>query len=132
VKPDESSSSKKYEKWKTVVKEASMQSGRKKLPEIFPIVKFENIKKYDIDSLKIFGYIDEGSSLLPVILRNNRDKPKIDLFIGPEGDFNGEEIRTLQNEGWTGASFGPNILRSETAAFYLVSSVMYSFQEGIK
>jgi 16S rRNA (uracil1498-N3)-methyltransferase len=131
VKPDESSCAKKNIKWKMVAREAAMQSGRRTLPVIFPIVKFENIKKYDIDSLKIFGFINEDSAPLASVLKGNRNKSKIDLFIGPEGDFTGEEIKTLQHEGWTGVSLGPNILRSETSAFFLVSSVMYGFQEGI-
>jgi 16S rRNA (uracil1498-N3)-methyltransferase len=132
VRPDENSCLKKLEKWKNIAKEASMQCGRLRIPEIFPIVRFENINKYDIDSLKIFGFIDENSLPLVSILKNNEKPGNIDLFVGPEGDFTEEETSELKNGGWLGANFGQNVLRSETAAMFLASSVLFFYQEGNK
>ncbi|MBQ2629411.1 MAG: 16S rRNA (uracil(1498)-N(3))-methyltransferase, partial [Kiritimatiellae bacterium] len=42
------------------------------------------------------------------------------VYVGPEGDFTPEELAALL-ECATPASFGPTILRAETAAIFAVS-----------
>ena len=134
VKPDRASAVKKQNKWETIAREASMQCGRKKIPEIFPIVGFDNINKYDIDSLslKMFGNIDADSQSLSSVLETNRVLKKTDIFIGPEGDFSDRETGILRGNGWTGINLGQNILRSETASVFIASSIVFYFQEGNK
>ena len=51
---------------------------------------------------------------------NNRTIEHFSVFIGPEGDFTPEELAALM-EIATPTSFGPTILRAETAAIYAVS-----------
>ena len=42
------------------------------------------------------------------------------VFIGPEGDFTPDELKALMDIA-TPTSFGPTILRAETAAIFAVS-----------
>ena len=46
--------------------------------------------------------------------------PSFGVFVGPEGDFTPEELRALL-EIATPVSFGPTILRAETAAVFGLS-----------
>lgn len=47
--------------------------------------------------------------------------------IGPEGGFTCEEIDLLEQAGFSIVSFGPRILRAETAATALVAILMYEW-----
>ena len=51
------------------------------------------------------------------------------IFVGPEGDFTPEELRTLL-ETATPVSFGPTILRAETAAIFGVSVLAAACHAG--
>jgi 16S rRNA (uracil1498-N3)-methyltransferase len=130
IKYDEVTAQKKMEKWLTVSKESSMQCGRHKAAEIFPITRFDNIENYAINSLKIFGNIAEDSKPLMTILKNHEKADKISIMIGPEGDFTRPEKDFLFKSGWIGAGLGPNILKSDTAAIYMCSSVFCFYGEG--
>jgi 16S rRNA (uracil1498-N3)-methyltransferase len=45
------------------------------------------------------------------------------LLVGPEGDFSPEEMELLRGAGCLEASFGPLVLRSETAAVFGLSAI---------
>ena len=45
----------------------------------------------------------------------------VSLLIGPEGDFTQEEVDAAVDAGAQSVSFGPRILRTETAAIYGLS-----------
>jgi 16S rRNA (uracil1498-N3)-methyltransferase len=47
-------------------------------------------------------------------------KQAVTLVVGPEGGFIAEEIASLEREGFRPVSFGPRILRVETAIAALV------------
>ena len=47
-------------------------------------------------------------------------RQSLSTFIGPEGDFTPEELAALMAIA-TPASFGPTVLRAETAAIYALS-----------
>ena len=53
-------------------------------------------------------------------VRGEGEQRNFSVFIGPEGDFTPEELAALM-EIATPTSFGPTILRAETAAIYAVS-----------
>ena len=50
---------------------------------------------------------------------------KIAVVIGPEGGLDQEEVSYLVNLGFTPCALGPRILRTETAAMYVLSAISY-------
>ncbi len=47
----------------------------------------------------------------------------IEVFIGPEGGLNDEEIQLLETLGFKNVCFGPRILRTETAGPAVISAL---------
>jgi 16S rRNA (uracil1498-N3)-methyltransferase len=130
IKFDAEIAKKKEEKWKSAAKESAMQCGRHKIADIFPIRRFDKIENYAINGLKIFGNLAENSRPLMTILKNHEYSDVISIFIGPEGDFTGTEKDFLLKSGWNSASLGQNILKSDTAAIFMCSSVFCFYGEG--
>ena len=118
---------KKIDRWKKIVLEASMQSCSKIIPEIHSIEQFNQIKTYNSFKLKIYGCIKEKSKTLNNILTKIRQNDSIAFFVGPEGDFDENEIKLLNDYGWEGVSLSNNILRSETSAIFTSSVIISNF-----
>lgn len=128
VKTDEENSTKKINKWKNIIRESSMQCGRLKLPEIFPILEINDLNKVFPENLKIIGLIEKNRKSLKDFLDEQTFSPKkISIFIGPEGDLTKEEIINLTNNGWQGVRFTNNVLKSETACIYAASSIFFYY-----
>jgi 16S rRNA (uracil1498-N3)-methyltransferase len=62
------------------------------------------------------------------ILKESAQK-NIAVFIGPEGDFSPGEIAMAREIGCRMCSLGNLVLRSETAAIYVLSCLSYEFQQ---
>ena len=127
--PEISNISNKMLRWNKVLKEASMQSCREKIPKLNDIILFENIfnYSYNIEEKKFFGYISEKGKNLFDIIKKNKDLNYISLFIGPEGDFSNNEINLLEKNKWEGVYLSPYIFKSETAAIYLSSIFFFNY-----
>jgi len=127
--PNIDNQSKKILRWNKIIKEASMQSCREKIPVLNDVILFENIFNYSYNSKekKIFGYISEKGKNLFDFIRENNNLNYVSLFIGPEGDFEKDEINKLKENGWEGVSLSSYILKSETAAVYLSSIILFSY-----
>jgi len=142
IKPDQKSIEKKIDKWKNLIRESSSQCGRRKIPEIFPITLFEDLKKYDnmlykeetgnqIDhNLKLLCHLDKNSKMIASVLKEYEGYDKISVFIGPEGDFTEKELEILKKKGFIPVKLGENVLRSETAAIYGSSVILSNFGRG--
>ncbi len=121
-------------RWKKIARETAMQSGREKIPEINDIILFENIfnYSYNINEKKIFGHILEEKEKNLFNFRNdNKDLNFISLFIGPEGDFDKNELILLKKNGWEGVNLSPYILKSETAAIFFSSIIFYYYNKQL-
>lgn len=53
---------------------------------------------------------------------------RIAIFIGPEGGFDPEEIRTATEAGIHPITLGKRILRTETAGFTTIAWLMYQLE----
>ena len=58
---------------------------------------------------------------------HEREAVHVGLLIGPEGDLTEAEIKATLAAGAVGVSFGPRVLRVETAALYGLSVLVYEF-----
>ena len=113
----------KRERWIRIAEDAARQSDAKWLPEIAEAVDFKDALPLVRETTCFIGALTNPPS--PPLVRaieqsNNQTIEHFSVFIGPEGDFTPEELRALM-EIAIPTSFGPTILRAETAAIYAVS-----------
>ncbi|MBN2540678.1 MAG: 16S rRNA (uracil(1498)-N(3))-methyltransferase [Bacilli bacterium] len=110
---------KKKTRYETIVKEASEQSERNRMPIIHDICNIETLPYQDYDTIFI-AYAREESQTLKAAMENLPKTKNTLVLIGPEGGFSPSEIQFLQTRG-TIVTLGNTILRSETAAIYVMS-----------
>ena len=113
--------------WRQVAISACEQSGRSKIPIIKSPILFDQITE-EIKSLK-----DSLSLVLhPHNHQQSSNLPKdyygdINIFIGPEGGFNKDEILLLKQENCINMQLGPRILRTETAPLAIIAILQYKY-----
>lgn len=125
---------KKQQRFSKIVKEASEQSHRNKVPEVHPVMPLKEVipfvEGYDV---KIFAHAEQAKAKdfhsLAHILKGTCEHAKIVICIGPEGGFSESEVALLKKHQFTSIRLGPRILRTETAALYALSSISYHFEE---
>ena len=113
----------KRERWMRIAEDAARQSDAKWLPEIREAVDFKDALPLVKETTCFIGALtNPPSPPLPLAIKqsNNQTIKQFSVFIGPEGDFTPEELKALM-EIATPTSFGPTILRAETAAIYAIS-----------
>ena len=115
----------KRERWMRIAEDAARQSDAKWLPEICEAVDFKDTLQLVRETTCFIGALTNppASPLMRAVedLRRKTEYLRaISTFIGPEGDFTPEELAALM-EIATPTSFGPTILRAETAAIFAVS-----------
>jgi 16S rRNA (uracil1498-N3)-methyltransferase len=124
IRPDERES--KRERWMRVAEAAAVQSGSRWVPQIVPAVDFGRALELASKTVCFTGALTEPPS--PGILAAMGERgllaggggAKIAAFIGPEGDFTPEELDRLMRVS-VPVSFGPKVLRAETAAVFALS-----------
>ena len=113
----ERAATKRMQRWQRIVKEASQQSRRTRLPEILPLASFQEIIGRPF---QLRYFLDEqGASPLinllpPVQQRSPADS--IGVLVGPEGGWTDQERELAIAHSWQPVSMGELILRTETAA----------------
>jgi len=98
---------------------AAQQSKQLTLPQVKVFEHLEAALQNftDQSSVKIFCSLSPQAKPLSSLLREIQTPPfQIALVIGPEGDFNESEEALLIQYGFTPASLGESVLRSELAA----------------
>ena len=117
-----------------IIREASEQCRRSRLPELHPAVSFEDLLKQTADrEIRLIAW--EGTPLVRQIcpqmlspLSEMADK-SVALLIGPEGGFSAEEVSLAEEFGYQQVSLGVNILRMETACI-AGSALLRHFCDG--
>lgn len=148
--------SKRVERWKRIGLASSKQCGRIKLPVISDITDFNSaLAESKEKNLVIFASLDKESMPLKNILRGYIFNPsqkssglkpldeyrlpstwgealagstEIAVFIGPEGDFSPKEVSMAKRNGFSMCSLGSLVLKSDTAAIYTLSCLLYELQ----
>lgn len=116
---------KRAERWKKILREASQQSRRVRIPELAPLSKPEAAFSSHSDRLKIL--LSERPEARPLrgILEGQNVRAGVVLAIGPEGGWTEAEVQRAQTHGFREASLGRLILRTETAVIAALASVNY-------
>ncbi|MCX8107401.1 MAG: 16S rRNA (uracil(1498)-N(3))-methyltransferase, partial [Verrucomicrobiae bacterium] len=121
----------KIERWRSVAIEAIKQCGAPWLPSIeAPKPVREAI--HDAGKIEISFMAALRSQarhlreyFISFAEANNRPPRTIAVWIGPEGDFTDAEFAAMEASGVLPVTFGPRVLRSETAALYALAAVNY-------
>jgi 16S rRNA (uracil1498-N3)-methyltransferase len=116
-------------RWNQIAIEASKQSRRPFFPKIHDITKFNdslNVYHADLNLIFTVPSIDSVCSQnLKDILRQRTDAKRIQIIVGPEGDFTDDEINYALSVDAIPVSFGSNILRTETASIAGLAIMLY-------
>ena len=116
-------------RWQRIANEAAKQCKRPHFVHVLaPQGLEECLGRVDHLDLLILLWEGEKRQGLKKILRNHGEAKSVGLFVGPEGGFTDEEVELAVQNGCVPATFGDNILRTETAAIVGVASVMYEFK----
>ena len=119
----------KAERWRRIAEDAARQSDAVWLPEVLAPVDFPRALELVKGTDRVFVGALTNPPPPPLLeavaqsharTREHADNCSLGLFVGPEGDFTPEELASLLAIA-TPASFGPTILRAETAAIFGLS-----------
>ena len=125
VRIEKSERAAKRDRWRRIAEDAARQSDAKWLPEICEAVDFRDSLALVKSCACFVGALTDPppEPLLFAIRRRlgaDAGVRSLGLFVGPEGDFTPDELKSLL-EIAVPASFGPTILRAETAAIFGLS-----------
>ena len=109
---------KKLQHWNGVAISACEQSGLNIVPQVLPILKFEQVISSTDKSLKLLLDPLSDNSLHSL----NPETSAISFLIGPEGGLSSNEIEQATEKSYQGIRLGPRILRTETAALTAIAS----------
>ena len=133
IKPD--AEAKKTERRRRIALEAAKQCGRGSIPEIVPSVSFaEALEQAAEADLALFCYEGEGTRPLRTVLsafsqeHSGKESPRISLMIGSEGGFSPAEAQAARDAGMIPVGLGRRILRTETAAAFVLACLVYEWE----
>lgn len=112
------------ERMLAIIREAAEQSGRGILPVLEEMQELSSLRLSPTLGFNLVPYeLERGKNLTELISDWDR-KTRLNIFIGPEGGFDKNEVEALKGAGWQVCSLGPLILRTETAGIAVVSRVL--------
>ena len=125
VRIDRSERVAKRDRWQRIAEDAARQSDAKWLPEICEAVDFAESLGLVSGCACFVGALTDPppEHLLSAVrkrLAEDVQTRQYGVYVGPEGDFTSAELQSLL-EIATPTTFGPTILRAETAAIFGVS-----------
>ncbi len=127
----EQAAGKRMARWNRIVREASEQSRRARLPEISPPVPLSDALQMEA----AYRYVleeAEAPPILPALPADRRPGDLVALLVGPEGGWTDREREQIAAAGWRPVSLGPQILRAETAAIAALAIVNAAWSEQTK
>lgn len=140
ARPDPPGAVRRVERWRRIAREASRQSGRQRVPEVFAISSFQDAVR-QVASIPGSGATAPGGRLVVMpwelersrgirdVLREVPDARDVVIFIGPEGGFSRDEVGQAVACGAVTCGLGPRILRTETAGLVVASIILYEAGE---
>lgn len=111
---------KKMEHWKKVAISACEQSGRNHIPTIHPAMNYQDWARAVESDTKLVLHTRDQKPLSDI-----KASASVALLVGPEGGITDDEVDFCIQQGFTGLTLGPRILRTETAALAALSLFQY-------
>jgi len=115
---------KKLLRWKEICKEASEQSFRTSIPEVYQVMTLKELVLLPFD-LKIVCSTKKDLKTLKKLLQTHTSCVRIVVVIGPEGGLSDREEDFLEHHGFERISLGDRILRTESASMFVMSALGY-------
>lgn len=129
VKLDGREGAKKRERWQRIAAEAAKQCGRAYIPEVTEPVRFEDaILLAARADLPLFCYEGGGCEPLSRITGAVKAPGTVSVVIGPEGGFEPSEAEAAGRAGLRMTGLGRRILRTETAAPFVLSCLSFRYE----
>ena len=111
----ERAAGKRLSRWNRIVREASEQSRRARMPEIGEPVALAAALAIEAGHRYVLEET-EAPALLSALPAHRQPGDSVALLVGPEGGWTDRERKLISSAGWTAVSLGRQILRAETAA----------------
>lgn len=129
VRLDGNDIKKKRVRWQRIAEEGAKQCGRGIVPSICDAVELKNaessLREYE---LVLFCY-EKATLPIKTALASVEQMPKsIAIVIGPEGGFDEAEAQKMEMLGAVPVSLGKRILRTESAAPFVLACLSYAFE----
>ena len=115
----------KYARWRKIIDEACKQCGRARPMQLADILMFPEMLQQATEGQRILFWEEEMEQTIHTVALSSTDVG-LQIVLGPEGGFAGEEADAAQKAGFQILSLGPRILRAETAAVAAVSIMQYT------
>ena len=125
VRLNEEKKQEKVERWQRIAKEACKQCHRRVLPEITPVISWNQVFPLLGKDLVLFLSPEANGMSLKEVLRQNHGRTRVALLVGPEGGFSEKEVEEAKRAGFCFAHMGPRIMRTETASIAATAIIMY-------
>lgn len=131
VKLDDKKAAARTARWQGIAQAAAKQSKRRIVPRVTEVMSLKQAAGYAAAmDVKMIPYeLSEGMEQTKSILEGLGKGQQIAVFIGPEGGFEEEEIKTAMDYGICPVTLGKRILRTETAGFTVLAWIMYQLEE---
>ena len=110
---------KKHARWQQIAASACEQSGRNRLPVLHEATAFDDA----------ISDVNAGTKMLMDPTATARignlepDEPSVCILCGPEGGLSEREVNAAAARGYNRISFGPRVLRTETAGPALIAAI---------
>lgn len=121
--PEESERQRREERLQRVARSAAEQCGAVRLPEISPALELSQIPSFDTNEDAAFLLHQEPLAEWSLHRYLEASIRKVVLAVGPEGGFSQRELRLLEHKGFCPVYLGPQVLRTENAAFFAVAAI---------
>ncbi len=113
------------ERWRRIVREASRQSGRASVPEVWLAADLDEVLRTAHHPVKLLLWEEERERGLKEVLARLPAPGSVAVLIGPEGGFTAEEASRAQVAGFVPVTLGRRILRTETAGLALLAILQF-------
>lgn len=121
------SSGERRDRWRRMALEATKQSGRRRIAEIEPIIRLDELDLGRFsDALKLVAAEPPLTGSLREILSSAGAVAQVVLAVGPEGGFEAAEIEQFIEAGFHPFSMGPRVLRTQTASLAAFAAIQFA------
>lgn len=119
----------KIKRWRKIATESCKQCGLTVIPQVTEVVDFRGLfsSVKNFDRVLIPTLAVTTVPLYEALIQSNFSK--VLVLIGPEGDFTKKEAELAVTNGAVPVSLGPLVLRTETAAMYVLSALNFFHRE---
>jgi 16S rRNA (uracil1498-N3)-methyltransferase len=125
----EQAAAKRLARWKRIVREASEQARRARLPELGTFISMGEA----LQTGSSFRCVLEEAGARPILAAlpcDRKPADRVNLLVGPEGGWTDRERASISAANWTAVSLGTNILRAETAAVAGLAIIQAAWAKG--